>query len=918
MTSQQIIKPQNDKCNYYTFQLSNKLNVFLVEDPNTDYACATMLVKIGHSYDTVLGIAHFLEHMLFNGTEKYPDEKEYTDYINKNGGYSNAFTSHDHTCYYYTIQPECLSKSLDMFGSFFISPLLKADSVNREKEAVNSEHDKNIFSDSWRLYDIGKKAIISTNPLKNFGTGSNKTLALPNIHVKVREFFETYYSSDLMTLFIVAKENVEEVKNDITKIFSDIKLNITPENRQVFGTKIYDYPKTLKVVPVKSIEKLILSWDVPSFNNAPLRCPHNFLSHLMGHEGKNTIHYFLTRFGYITSLSSGIGVKCVDRCTFELTIVLTPTGAYHKNEIIFTVMKYIELIKSRINTQHMEDLYNEVLTLNAFQFKFSTKNDPETRTLGFAELCSHYNFDLHDILMLPYANENFTPYVKSNLEIILNEMTIKKSVTTIVSDSFENKTNFEDEYYGTKYDIVAEYPDLASVSLDVSLLDLPVINQFVSIKDSITNKCDVKPHLIQSSKVKLYCLQTNQFNTPDVSVMVSIDLPLSSYDKFSYTKTMLYFSTVMAEINHDIYMCQMANYEVSVYYNIGQLYISVYGNYGQISNVCSFLISSLLNKDIITEKIFGTAKYALKMQNTNCVFNSPYTRTDSFFKKQMCHTYYDNKDILSVINDELCNIDQVKNVIESIIHTSSCTMFVSGNCTDQLAIELGNIFEQFVPKRVYSPDMLLCDLYGEPSTCDDKLITNVENSVETNSAMAYYVFITKLKYGMSENWNKYICLLNVLDKIISTEYFDTLRTKEEFGYIANSTVNSFGNQKYLSRYYSFVVQSPHKSAEETIERTKKFLIEAKEKIKNLPEDEFEDIIGAMVSSLKSPFNNLNEMASFIFKSEIETEYRSFDLKEVLIESYESIDKNDLLKFYDDKFLNNRRSLAIGLKGNRTI
>jgi secreted Zn-dependent insulinase-like peptidase len=171
---------------------------------------------------------------------------------------------------------------------------------------------------------------------------------------------------------------------------------------------------------------------------------------------------------------------------------------------------------------------------------------------------------------------------------------------------------------------------------------------------------------------------------------------------------------------------------------------------------------------------------------------------------------------------------------------------------------------------------------------------------------------------MSENWNKYICLLNVLDKIISTEYFDTLRTKEEFGYIANSTVNSFGNQKYLSRYYSFVVQSPHKSAEETIERTKKFLIEAKEKIKNLPEDEFEDIIGAMVSSLKSPFNNLNEMASFIFKSEIETEYRSFDLKEVLIESYESIDKNDLLKFYDDKFLNNRRSLAIGLKGNRTI
>ena len=52
-------------CSPYIKSADNKLNVFLIEDTDTDVSCATMLVKIGHDSDTVPGIAHFLEHMLY-------------------------------------------------------------------------------------------------------------------------------------------------------------------------------------------------------------------------------------------------------------------------------------------------------------------------------------------------------------------------------------------------------------------------------------------------------------------------------------------------------------------------------------------------------------------------------------------------------------------------------------------------------------------------------------------------------------------------------------------------------------------------------------------------------------------------------------------------------------------------------------
>lgn len=88
-------KPAPDKRQYRSIRLgTNNLQVLLISDPNTDTEAAAVHLRTGHFNDPSnrAGLAHFHEHCLFLGTSKYPTENEYEEFLNKHGGYSNAYT----------------------------------------------------------------------------------------------------------------------------------------------------------------------------------------------------------------------------------------------------------------------------------------------------------------------------------------------------------------------------------------------------------------------------------------------------------------------------------------------------------------------------------------------------------------------------------------------------------------------------------------------------------------------------------------------------------------------------------------------------------------------------------------------------------------------------------------------------------
>ncbi|KAG5555694.1 hypothetical protein RHGRI_006366 [Rhododendron griersonianum] len=136
----EILKPRTDNREYRRIVLDNFLEALLISDPDTDKCAASMDVRIGSFCDPdgLEGLAHFLEHMLFYASEKFPLEDSYSKYITEHGGSTNAFTSSEHTNYYFDVNVDCFEEALDRFAQFFIKPLMSADATTREIKAVDS------------------------------------------------------------------------------------------------------------------------------------------------------------------------------------------------------------------------------------------------------------------------------------------------------------------------------------------------------------------------------------------------------------------------------------------------------------------------------------------------------------------------------------------------------------------------------------------------------------------------------------------------------------------------------------------------------------------------------------------------------------------------------------------------------------
>lgn len=272
-----IVKSREDQREYRGLKLNNGMRVLLVSDPTTDKSAACLCVEVGHMSDpadpNIPGLAHFCEHMLFLGTEKYPDENGYSSFLSKNGGSSNAATYSDVTKYYFDVVPEKLNEALDRFSQFFISPLFTESATLREINAVNSEHEKNLSTDVWRIRQVNKCIANQDHPYAKFGTGNKQTLLdIPkenniDIRSELIKFHKKWYSSNIMSLAIFGKESLDELEEVTIKYFSDI------ENKNVelpkWSDKVYlDDQKAIKltIVPVKDTRNLTISFQIPDLD----------------------------------------------------------------------------------------------------------------------------------------------------------------------------------------------------------------------------------------------------------------------------------------------------------------------------------------------------------------------------------------------------------------------------------------------------------------------------------------------------------------------------------------------------------------------------------------------------------------------------------------------------------------------------
>ena len=113
------------------------------------------------------------------GSKKYPDENGYDKFINSNGGSNNAYTTDETTTFYFEIPQSHFAEALDMFAQFFIEPLILKDSMDRERETVDSEFQMRLTSDGRRCNEIFTSiAKENGHPTAQFSMGNKKSLSM--------------------------------------------------------------------------------------------------------------------------------------------------------------------------------------------------------------------------------------------------------------------------------------------------------------------------------------------------------------------------------------------------------------------------------------------------------------------------------------------------------------------------------------------------------------------------------------------------------------------------------------------------------------------------------------------------------------------------------------------------------------------
>lgn len=191
--------------------LNNQLKVLLIRDESATMAEASMNVQAGSwaEPDAFPGLAHFCEHMLFEGSTTYPEVGYFDQLVGAQGGYNNAYTEDGNTNYFFTVGESNLLKTLDVFSHFFIDPLFAEQAVAKEISAVNSEYEIDVNGDGWNLMNLFTLLSDKSHPASRFTIGSTATLTKDDVVQALKTFHAEHYSANLMTLAIRSSSELD-------------------------------------------------------------------------------------------------------------------------------------------------------------------------------------------------------------------------------------------------------------------------------------------------------------------------------------------------------------------------------------------------------------------------------------------------------------------------------------------------------------------------------------------------------------------------------------------------------------------------------------------------------------------------------------------------------------------------------------
>lgn len=200
---------------YQKQQMKNGIRIVTEEIPYVNSVSVGIWVKVGSRHETIEnnGVSHFIEHMLFKGTEKR-SAKEIANSIDKIGGQLNAFTSKESTCYYAKVLDSHFDIALDVLSDMFLNSTFVKEEIEKEKGVIMEEI--NMYEDSPEdlVHDLFSQGVWAGNPLGMSILGTEESLYRLS-RESIFDYYSENYIPENIVVSVVGNIKHEEVVSKV-------------------------------------------------------------------------------------------------------------------------------------------------------------------------------------------------------------------------------------------------------------------------------------------------------------------------------------------------------------------------------------------------------------------------------------------------------------------------------------------------------------------------------------------------------------------------------------------------------------------------------------------------------------------------------------------------------------------------------
>ncbi|XP_076237531.1 nardilysin [Calliopsis andreniformis] len=882
-------------------------------------AACGLSVGVGSFSDPpeIPGLAHFLEHMVCMGSEKYPQENDFDAFITKRGGSDNASTKCEMTTFYFEVQEKHLLAALDRFAQFFIKPLMKKDAITREREAVESEFQMALPSDFYRKEQLFCSFARPNHPATKFTWGNLITLRDnvkdEKLYEELHKFRERHYSAHRMKLAIQARLPLDVLEEYVIQCFSNVpNNNLPPDDFTPFkGANSFDTPtfrRIYKVKPIKDLRQIELTWAMPPLHHLYKSKPHQYISWIIGHEGKGSLISYLKKNMWCFDIFSGNGESDFEHSSmyalFSLSLTLTEQGHEHLEDVLNAIFSFINLLRKE---GPQKRIYDEIHQIEETNFKFIDECSPAQYVEDLSENM-HY-FPPRDYIT---GSDLYFEYNPEAIRECLNYLT-PDDVNIIIFDKKFDDKEFDkvEPWFNTKYtdtEIPKEWIERWKTIEPLPDFHLPLPNIFLTDDFSLISlPADIPkyPEKIYSDDLsEVWYRPDPKFRLPECYMYFYVISPVPLSSPKSAALMDLYVITLKQLLAEELYPAIAAELNHEIYTRDKGIVIKVNG-YNQKLPLLLITIAKCIadSSMLITEDLFKVMKekqvkdYYNKLLKPNklakhvrlsilmlvhwsamdrhvAISNVEFHEFQNFVRYFMDHVY-----IQCLVQGNMTKEDVIKNVHECV-QSLKCGPLLP-NTMPQIRVAQLPMGSHYCKIRNY-------------------------NRTDANSVVTNY-------YQSGVASIKLTVIIELLIMIMEEPLFNQLRTQEQLGYdvfcLFNDTFGILG--------YSIGVrtQADKYSTEHVDKRIEAFLETFSKILKETSEKDLESIKEALMKVKQCADLHLKEEVMRNW-AEITTDEYMFDRIDNELKMIERITLDELREWITSHTLNgnNLRKLSVHVVG----